>query len=228
MVTAQPELAKALAAVQQELPQIGKQHTADAGTYSYEYADLTDITAALMPILGKHGLSFLAKPTLGYVEGQTGVVQFVLSYSLLHVSGEREDGLYPLPMGGSPQSIGSAISYGRRYCLCAVTGVAPGGSDDDGVAAAAVVAAPEPSKADMESAAAEAALTAAKNQLASVWRVHHDGQLDVEELMVAYEEFAAAPLADAGVNELRSFRLHLASQPAETTEPTEEKATTDE
>jgi len=137
----QPGLAKALATVQQHLPEIGKAHSAnirtDKGNFSYEYADLTDIAKSLMPLLGAHGLSFIAKPTL-----QDG--QFVLAYSLLHESGEREDGAYPLPAGGNPQAIGSAISYGRRYCLCAVTGVAPGGSDDDGQAASQPAAKPEP------------------------------------------------------------------------------------
>jgi hypothetical protein len=220
VTTAQPELAKALAAVQQDLPVISKEQTADTGTYSYEYADLTAISKPLLKLLGEHGLSFLAKPTL-----QDGA--FVLAYSLLHVSGEREDGLYPLPMGGNPQSIGSAISYGRRYCLCAVTGVAPGGSDDDGVAAAS---APAPSKADLEASAAWAALTAAKNQLAYVWKARHGGEFDREAFQAAYEQYTSAPLDDAGVDELRSFRLHLASQPAETTDSTdttEEKATTD-
>jgi hypothetical protein len=225
MVTAQPGLAKALAAVQQELPQIGKQHTADAGTYTYEYADLTDISSALMPLLGKHGLSFLAKPTL--TDGA-----FVLAYSLLHVSGEREDGLYPLPMGGNPQSIGSAISYGRRYCLCAVTGVAPGGSDDDGVAAAA---APATVIYDGPIAtAADQALREAKGLVWDVWKAQHDGVGDALMFKAAYEHWAQATpngpggsLEEAGVDQLRSFRLHLASQPAETTEPTEEKATTE-
>jgi hypothetical protein len=216
MVTAQPELAKALSAVQQELPQIGKAHTADAGTYTYEYADLTDITAALLPLLGKHGLSFLAKPTLA--DGA-----FVLAYSLLHVSGEREDGLYPLPMGGSPQSIGSAISYGRRYCLCAVTGVAPGGSDDDGAAASAA-----PTRTTVEPfLMPDPALREAKGLVWDVWLAQHNGVADPLMFRAAYEQFASAPLDDAGVDELRSFRLHLASQPAETTDTTEEKAATE-
>jgi hypothetical protein len=218
-MTAQPELAKALAAVQQDLPVISKEQTADTGTYSYEYADLTAISKPLLKLLGEHGLSFLTKPTL-----QDGA--FVLAYSLLHVSGEREDGLYPLPMGGSPQSIGSAISYGRRYCLCAVTGVAPGGSDDDGAAAGSV--APMFEAADPAVMAAEQALAEAKGLVWDVWKAQHDGVGDALMFKAAYEQHMAAPLDDATVDSLRSFRLHLASQPAETTEPTEEKAATDE
>lgn len=121
-------LAAALAELQTQLPPIKKDETANAGTYSYSYADLAQITERIMPLLGKVGLSFIAKPTL--VDGK-----FVLAYSLLHESGDREDGQYPLGTG-THQQLGSAITYARRYCLCAVTGVAPSDDDDDARAAA--------------------------------------------------------------------------------------------
>lgn len=125
-------LAQALATLQTRLPEIKKDQTAKVKTktgdnYSYKYVDLAQISRALLPILGELGMSFTTKPTM------TGG-QFVLAYKLLHVSGESEEGEYPLPTGGTPQSMGSAITYARRYCLCAVTGVAPD-EDDDGAAA---------------------------------------------------------------------------------------------
>ena len=60
----------------------------------------------------------------------------MLAYKLLHVSGDHEAGEYPLPTSGTPQAIGSAITYARRYTLVAVTGLAPE-DDDDGAAAEA-------------------------------------------------------------------------------------------
>jgi hypothetical protein len=127
-------LAAALALLQTKLPEIKKTEFAKVetqkGSYSYTYANLAGISAQIMPLLGDLGLSFIAKPTFS---GE----RFVLAYSLLHTSGEREDGEYPLPTTGTPQAIGSAITYGRRYCLCAVTGVAPE-DDDDGAAAEAM------------------------------------------------------------------------------------------
>lgn len=125
------ELAKALAEFQTDIPHVGKDNTADAGNYSYKYADLTAITEAAMPLLSKRGLSFTCGPTMS----EYG---FVLRYALKHTSGEEVTGDYPLPdpAKSSPQQIGSAISYGRRYCLTAVTGIAPGGEDDDGAKAA--------------------------------------------------------------------------------------------
>lgn len=123
-------LAAALAAFQAELPTIGKGNTAsvksDKGSYSYKYADLADVSGKVLPLLAKHGLSFSTKPTLD----ESG--RFVLEYTLRHSSGESDRGSYPLSTG-TPQQVGSAITYARRYVLCAITGVAPD-QDDDGAA----------------------------------------------------------------------------------------------
>jgi hypothetical protein len=133
-------LAVALAAFQAVCPPIKKANTAKVttrtgGEYSYDYADLTAITEAAYPLLSKHGLSFSTLPTLTPNDG------FVLQYRLMHTSGEFLEGVYPLPDPSgqdvdtgkaiTPQQLGSAITYARRYSLCAVTGIAPGGDDDD-------------------------------------------------------------------------------------------------
>ena len=131
-------LAAALAAVQLELPAIKKAETGQvSGTtkegkyysYEYSYADLAAVSAAIMPLLGKNGLAFTSWPTAT----PRGLA---LRYFLMHKSGEQMDGEYPLPSGDrvTAQQLGSAITYARRYCLCAVTGVAP--DDDDDAAAA--------------------------------------------------------------------------------------------
>lgn len=127
-------LAAALAAVQAQIPPVSKGNTAQVasakGSYSYTYADLAEITPLILPLLGRNGLAFSARPTM---VGDA----FVLHYVLAHESGETLDGLYPLPdpTSARPQEIGSAITYARRYALCAVTGIAPGGDDDDAAAA---------------------------------------------------------------------------------------------
>ena len=126
------QLAAALAAFQAELPRIGKGNRAtvksEKGQYSYNFADLADVSAVVLPAIAKHGLSWLAKPTL---VGD----RFVLAYKLKHVSGEEETGEYPLPSPTAPpQQLGSAITYARRYTLCSATGAAPD-EDDDGQAA---------------------------------------------------------------------------------------------
>lgn len=124
------DLAAALAAFQAELPAIHKGETANVvtskGKYSYSYASLGDISKVVLPLLGKHGLAWATMPALNDT-------RFVLRYMLMHSSGESVVGEYPLT-GNTPQEIGSAITYARRYCLCSVTGVAPD-DDDDGAAA---------------------------------------------------------------------------------------------
>jgi hypothetical protein len=125
-------LAAALSKFQGEMTAVAKTKTAnirsDKGNYSYQYADLGDVVAAAYPILSKHGLAFMAKPMLN-AEGH-----LVLAYKLLHESGDAEGGEYPLPPNGTPQQMGSAITYARRYTFCAVTGVVSE-EDDDGKAA---------------------------------------------------------------------------------------------
>lgn len=128
------EFAEALLAVQDALPHFdkgakAKVETKGGGSYEYDYADLTTITDAALPVLNKHGFSFICLPHL-----REDDKQFVLRYVLLHKAGHSVTGDYPLGTG-SAQQIGSAITYGRRYCLCAVTGIAPAGEDDDGAKA---------------------------------------------------------------------------------------------
>jgi len=125
-------LAEALAALQGQLPRVPKEHTAKVtsqrtgNTHTYAYADLTDVSAVLLPLMSKLGLSFTALPTMLNDS-------FVLDYTLMHASGGQVEGCYPLPDPArvGPQDLGKAITYARRYALCAVTGLAPGGDDDD-------------------------------------------------------------------------------------------------
>lgn len=121
-------LVSALAAFQAELPQVAKTSTAAAGKFTYDYADLADVSAAVLPVLGRNGLAWSAVPTLT----ENG---FALLFALRHEAGDAIEGVYPLPPATmAPQQLGAAITYARRYALCAVTGVAPGGEDSDAVA----------------------------------------------------------------------------------------------
>lgn len=188
-------LAAALAELQADLPHIAKGETATVTTekakYSYTYATLPEITRVILPRLSAVGLSFIAKPA--YVEG----VGFVLAYALLHTSGEREDGQYPLPTSGTPQAIGSAITYGRRYCLCAVTGLAP---DDDDDAQAAQQSFERPSDADQ-----------ARNALLAL--AQRRG-LDTAVLAADFAEQYGEPIATADAATVRAFtELHAGQVP---------------
>jgi len=126
------EWTEAFTKAQAEIPPIPKLHEATIPTktssYSYKYADLNDILEVVRPILNKHGLS-IAQSTVSE-EGQIGVVT-----RIYHTSGHVEKfGPLLLPAGGDARSAGSAITYARRYGLCAALGISPD-DDDDGEAA---------------------------------------------------------------------------------------------
>ena len=132
---AESAFAAALAIVQSNMPQVGKDKSAsirsDKGSYTYKYADLASILDAVSPVAAAQGFSFMATPTL------SAGGAFVLRYCLLHKGGHREGGEYPLPdpSRNTPQQVGSHITYARRYVYCAMLGVAAD-EDDDGRAGA--------------------------------------------------------------------------------------------
>ena len=124
----QPDtLAGALVRLQGALPHVTKDATNPH--FRSRYASLAALSDAIMPVLAECGLAWICRPTLNWADPANLV--FTLSYSLRHVSGESIDGQYPLPSGGTPQQIGSAITYARRYALSAVTGLVAD-DDDDG------------------------------------------------------------------------------------------------
>lgn len=130
----------ALAAFQAEVPAIPKSKTAkvvpkdkDKPSYSYKYADLADVTAIVLPLLGKLGLTWTCVPTWTTLPGETQP-RFVMVYCLRHVLGETIEGFWPIPDRSDSQAIGAALTYARRYALCSVLGVAAD-EDTDGTAA---------------------------------------------------------------------------------------------
>ena len=116
---------EALAAFQAELPKVGKNSVNPH--FRNRYASLEDLSNTVLPLLGRHGLAWFTCPT----HTEHGLV---LRYVLSHAVEGEITGDYPLPSGVNPQQLGSALTYARRYCLGAVTGVAPD-EDDDGNAA---------------------------------------------------------------------------------------------
>jgi 3-keto-L-gulonate-6-phosphate decarboxylase len=88
--------------------------TKTGGSYSYTYADLADVTAAGIPVLGKHGLSFTSRPR------RCDGGDYELEGVLMHTSGETSTGSLPLH-GRTPQELGSALTYARRYLFGCLT-----------------------------------------------------------------------------------------------------------
>lgn len=104
--------------------------TKSGGSYSYKYATLPDILQAVRPVLAKHNLAVLQNAT------QTADGSVAIWTMLVHSSGQHlVFEALPMPMGAIAQETGSAITYGRRYQLLAVLGLAAD-DDDDGASAA--------------------------------------------------------------------------------------------
>ena len=95
--------------------------------FKSKYADLTSVWAACRKQLSENGLSVIQSPE----ESSHGISVVTM---LCHSSGQWIRSNYSMPCDSSkltPQVIGSAITYARRYALSAMVGIAPH-DDDDG------------------------------------------------------------------------------------------------
>ena len=128
------KLAAALVAAQGEMTNPPKTKTVYAGQKKYSFAPLPEIIDAVRSVLTKHGLA---------------VVQLVrdrtLETRLVHQSGQWMSATYGLPTVADSQAMGSAITYARRYSLCAILGIAAE-DDEDGEAATAAELAEQDAK----------------------------------------------------------------------------------
>lgn len=115
-----------LAAMQAELPLVSK---AGEGHNRARYAKLEDINEAIRPTLQKYGfaVTFRVKQS-----DKSATVTAILSHKLGH--SEETDLVLPLDTSGSKnavQAVGSTVSYGKRYALCALLNISTG-DDTDG------------------------------------------------------------------------------------------------
>lgn len=118
------ELAGALASFQGDVKDPRKSE--ENSFLKSKYVTLDGLINAVRPVLSKFGLSFIQCPK---VTGDT-VTVFT---TLFHSSGEYlgDDGLTLKPENLTPQGVGSAITYARRYSLGAILGIG-WDNDDDG------------------------------------------------------------------------------------------------
>lgn len=140
-LTAEQWLRLSLSQAQAQFPPVRKLRTASVRsdrtgkTYSYRYADLSDVVSSVTRILSSHGLSVVQ--TFRPEEGR-----LIMTTTLHHFYGAEIRSELPLPdpLAMKPQEFGSAITYARRYALTSLLGIAAE-EDDDGEAAAAAPAA---------------------------------------------------------------------------------------
>ena len=114
--------AKSFIAAQKAMDAIKKAR--ENSHFGSKYADLAACVEAVLPALNEHGIGVMQFP---FFDGQAVNV----TTTLLHESGASVTATLMLkPSKQDPQGVGSATTYGRRYALLAMTGVAP--EDDDG------------------------------------------------------------------------------------------------
>lgn len=115
-----------------------KNSESTAGTRAYRYADLAAVWDTIRQPLVSAGLVLIQ--TLEPMDlvkcTETTQAWALLRTRLYHRSGQWVDSVLPIVADWSnPQRMGSALTYGRRYAVLGLLGLAP--EDDDGLAAQA-------------------------------------------------------------------------------------------
>lgn len=146
MAEPQAQWAKAFVAAQSEMPEIPKTKkatipTKSGGGYEYSYADLPAIIDAVRPVLSKHGLAFAQ--SVETTESAIAITTIVYH----EAGGSQSFGPLLLPGGSDARGAGSAITYGRRYALCAALGIAADEDDDAATAVKKQAPAQQPAQA---------------------------------------------------------------------------------
>lgn len=131
---AKAEFDSAYAEMQGEIPVITERgEILVSGQLRSKYAKLEDIIRIVRPIMQQHG--FAVRHSHEFVDGKIKIVG-ILSHRSGH--SERDEFVTESDTGAGRtaiQALGSARSYGQRYTLMSLLGIATSGSDDDGVKA---------------------------------------------------------------------------------------------
>lgn len=184
--TSLAQLAAALATAQGEMAAAAKGNINPH--FRSKYADLASVWDACRAPLSKHGLAVL-QPVRA--DGPKVTVTTILA----HKSGEWiSESLTMTAAQNTAQAIGSAITYGRRYGLSAMVGIAP--DDDDGNAASA----PRRQQAEADDMTGFVEDTAPKPP---------DGYEDWLNDLAAVADEGTAPLQETWKKSKTAFRSYL-------------------
>ena len=177
------ELAGALAAVQGQLGGVAK----TSKGYNYQYADLATVWDSIRKPLSENGLA-VVQTTDNDDNGNPIIIT-----TLIHTSGEWISGrLAVKPVKPDPQALGSAITYGRRYALMAIVGVAP--ADDDGAAAS------KPATKAAGSHVAREPNTKLREQYKALWSKCLKAGIDPRELETIAPDSTDDEIREAGMH----------------------------
>lgn len=124
-------LAGALARAQLKIQPASRTQEAPGDRKTYRYADLSSVREACREALASEGLAFLQ--LISSYQAGSGTICVECVTLLMHGDSGEELRSPPLCLWSTsdPHSIGSAMTYARRYSLMATLGIAPEGEDDD-------------------------------------------------------------------------------------------------
>lgn len=124
----------AFAKMQPEIPVIDEHSRIEVkGTVRSTYAALEDIHAVVKPICARHG--FAIRHRTEWPHDQKGVIRIIGILS--HEQGHSEETIFEAPADRSDfrsdiQSMGSTVSYGRRYTTLDLLNISTKKADNDG------------------------------------------------------------------------------------------------
>ena len=146
-----PEIVTAFIAAQKEFPEIKASEPGQEGNREYKYASLPYILKKVYPILHKHGFALTQRLESGTIFTE-----------LMHESGDVFVATTGYPTENvTPKDMGKWITYGRRYALVSLLGLAPDVDDDgDGAPPANLPPAPAPPKPTSKAKGSSEFLTA--------------------------------------------------------------------
>lgn len=114
-------LSRALILLAEEI--VNPPKTAINPHFKSKFAPLDELLTYVRPLLAKHGIVMVQTADVG-PHGP------VLVTHIMHRDGASMISRYPLqPVKNDPQGMGAAVTYARRYALCAILGIA--GDDDN-------------------------------------------------------------------------------------------------
>ena len=195
-------LAKALADAQIEITSASMD--AKNPHFGSRYATLASVTDAAKP-LAKHGIAVSQA-----AEVDDGRV--IVSTILMHSSGEWiSESISLKPRQDDPQSVGSAITYGRRYLLASMAGIAADDDDDGNAATDPKRNAPKPAaKPQTAKPAAAPAQTPAPNATAPAPTKTHTVELPPDPQKPESQKPATDTTTGAEMAELRKLARNAA------------------
>ena len=118
------DLAGALAKAQSEMTMVEGKGTNPF--FNSKYATLASVLEVAMPALNKNEIALVQG--VRWCNATNG---FYITSTLMHSSGQWMSSELRMPITKKDaHGVGSAITYGRRYLLCAMAGIAQ--ADDDG------------------------------------------------------------------------------------------------